>query len=108
MKPTIGRKVWLWVNSGTAVAVRDANQAVDATVIFVGEEDKIDVDYTDHAGQRGVLKDLVLTEPAGSEAHDPSGSTAPYCTWMPYQVGQAKAQEEKEAAKAAADTKAKK
>lgn len=86
MKPTIGRKVWLWVNSGMQTAVRDNAQAIDATVIFVNPEGTIDVDATDHQGQRWVTKNLELRDPTGDEEHDPFGSVAPYCTWMPYQV----------------------
>lgn len=93
IKPTIGRRVWLWTTGSPGVReqhqiVQDAKQAFDATVVFVHPDGRINVSYRDHHGTVSKAEHLDLRDP-GDDGH--GHGSAPYCTWMPYQVGQAKA-----------------
>ena len=90
MTPTIGRKVWLWLNPAQAPegTLLDVKQAFDATVIFVHPSGKINVRFTTHDGQLGGSLNVRLQQPDGSDVHS-SELLEPYCTWMPYQVTQA-------------------
>lgn len=99
MKPTVGRKVWLWTASATNAQAAD--QPFDATVIFVHSPSVVDLQYTNHWGTGGTQKSVPLREPsmpgdgAPESVHgvnDVHGSGETYATWMPFQVGQAKAQ----------------
>jgi hypothetical protein len=92
IKPTIGRKVWLWISTGLMPenTVLDSRQAFDASIAFVHPDGRINVTYADHSGETAAHEDLAIHDPKETDQH--TGGGEPYCTWMPYQVGQAKAQ----------------
>lgn len=93
IKPTIGRKVWLWVSTNMVqpeCVVLDSKQAFDASIAFVHPDGRINVTFADHAGRPGACAVVAIYDPKDSDQH--TGGGEPYCTWMPYQVGQAKAQ----------------
>lgn len=84
--PTIGRKVWLWMPSTNSV--QDSRQAFDASICCVGPNNQINVTYANHWGTMGSLTQLEIRDYADTDCH--GKETVPYCTWMPYQMGQAK------------------
>lgn len=104
IKPTVGRKVWFRNNGsmqklpradgGTAHPVFcGIEQPMDATVIFVHGARMVNLDITDHIGQRFVATSVPLLQ--DDDAIPDMGF---YCEWMPYQKGQAAKVEAKEAA----------
>lgn len=89
MKPTIGRRVWYWPNGVTATdttpfSIIDKAQALDAGVVYVWNDRMVNLDVTDHYGTHHRATSVPLLQPG--EAPPTSGG---YCTWMPYQIGQA-------------------
>ena len=84
--PTIGRKVWLFATA--AACAQDSAQAFDATIIYVHPDGKINVYYVNHWGTAGSFDNVELRDPSASDCH--GKESVAYCTWMPYQVGQAK------------------
>jgi hypothetical protein len=88
--PTIGRKVWLWVSTSQLRpdSVLDSKQAFDASVAFVHEDGRITVTFADHHGRTGTVTNAPIYDPKDTDQHTGGGDS--YCTWMPYQVGQAK------------------
>ncbi len=74
--PTIGRKVWYWPSALEHVTVLDKAQALDATVIYVHDENKINLLITDHIGKVQV-KTLVPINCIDN--------ILPRAEWMPYQ-----------------------
>lgn len=95
IKPTVGRKVWFRNNGsmqklpradgGTAHPVFcGIEQPMDATVIFVHGARMVNLDITDHIGQRFVATSVPLLQ--DDDAIPDMGF---YCEWMPYQKGQA-------------------
>ena len=91
--PTIGRKVWFRPNGVNVIAnkvlqVFDETQALDATVVCVADEQTVNLLVVDHSGESHAAANIMLVQ-AGIQP-PPDGSC--YCEWMPYQVGQARAQ----------------
>lgn len=93
MKPTIGRKLWFWLNGSKIGApgamqphVFDMKQALDATVVLVHDEPKVTVNLSvvDHGGIPHSICSVTLRQ-AGDPV--PNGM---FCEWMPHQVSQAK------------------
>jgi len=92
IKPTIGRKVWYRHDGGPIFAsnkpdlypISHGPQPMDATVIYVYGDRMVNLDVTDHAGNRFTVTSCTLIQ----EGDDPV--TTRYCEWMPYQQGQAK------------------
>ena len=85
MIPTIGRKVWYWGDQGERTYGVD--QAMDATVIYVWGPNCVNLKVVDHAGFDYIRTSVLLREPAPGDCRNGEY----YCTWMPYQVGQARA-----------------
>lgn len=94
--PTVGRKVWFRPNGsmqkmpcadGRVVLPEfcSIEQPMDATVIFVHEPRMVNLDITDHIGQRFVARSVLLLQDG-----DCIPDTGFYCEWMPYQTAQAK------------------
>lgn len=84
IKPAVGRVVWYYPG-GTPQ--RDAGmQPMAATIAYVHSDQLINIGYIDHDGQHGERTSIYLMA-------DPDGTPPPdvisYCTWMPYQMGQA-------------------
>ena len=87
MKPSIGRKVWFY-DSSTFVGM-DPRQAFDATIIYVWSDECVNLKVTDHNGNDRVETSVLLREPQAGDEH----GIGPCATWMPFQVGQARAQQ---------------
>jgi len=86
IKPTIGRKVWLWVGN-EGFAILDPKQAFDATVVFVHPDGKVNLSFSDHEANGPLMAEFVtLRDPQIDDQHGTPGMIA---TWMPYQVTQA-------------------
>ncbi len=94
--PTVGRKVWFRLNGsmqklpcadGRVVLPElcGIEQPMDATVIFVHGNRMVNLDITDHIGQRFVARSVTLLQEG-----DLIPDTGFYCEWMPYQTAQAK------------------
>ena len=89
--PTIGRKVWFWPN-GTHIGVpyieppqcQDLKQAMDATIVFVHNDRRVNLLVVDHIGITWPVNSVFLQQEGDAT---PSGM---YAQWMPYQAGQAK------------------
>lgn len=82
--PTIGRKVWFY--DSYLGACNDVRQPFDATVIYVWSESCVNLDVTDHHGNRHIKTSVPLREPREGDQH----GVEYVATWMPYQMGQAK------------------
>lgn len=91
IKPTVGRVVWFWA-AGRSQEEK-GEQPYAATVAFVHSDTLINISYVDYQGNQGRWSSVLLWQGEGERP------TAPHCSWMPYQVGQAK----KDAAQGAAD-----
>lgn len=92
IKPTVGRKVWyrhpngmiLILPDGTQFSpVQNGDQPLDATVIYVWGDRMVNLDVTDHAGNRFIATSVTLLQ--DGDACFPGA----YAEWMPYQKGQA-------------------
>jgi hypothetical protein len=85
IKPTIGRKVWYWPTNDTSMAVSSADQALDATVIYVHEDGFVNLFIVDHMGAMYSRYRVPLYQgDVDSRPRDHSCAT-----WMPYQREQA-------------------
>jgi hypothetical protein len=78
IKPTIGRKVWFREAAG--------EKEQDATVIDVHGDRCVNLFIVNHTGSAFPMRSVTLVQEGDAV---PDG---PHCVWMPYQVGQAKAQ----------------
>jgi hypothetical protein len=91
IKPTIGRKIWFWPTRFDADAagmqVHDVRQALDASIVLVQSDRKVNLFVVDHAGRSHAVLDVTLRQP---EDNPPPGEAQSYCEWMPFQQGQAK------------------
>lgn len=87
IKPSIGRKVWFWDHSSTTTRYGD-NQAMDATIIYVWSDTCVNLAVTDHAGMQYTRTSVPLRDHREGDKH----GVEYVATWMPYQVGQARAQ----------------
>lgn len=84
--PTIGRQIWYWQNKQV---MDDKSQPYAATVCFVhGEGRLVNIAYYDHNGRPGIMTSCRLMQEGESDY--PEGG---FCTWMPYQIGQARTQQ---------------
>jgi hypothetical protein len=78
IKPTIGRKVWFFSAPGAPEQ--------DATVIDVHGDRCVNLFVVSRIGDTSAHRSVLLVQEG--DALPTAGS---YATWMPYQVGQAKA-----------------
>jgi hypothetical protein len=86
--PTIGRKVWLWIDATELenYNILDARQALDATIVFVKCDGTVTLDVVDHTGSAGVLEDVQLYDYSPEIAHGHDYEFGTLATWMPYRV----------------------
>lgn len=84
--PTVGRKVWFWCGNMNR-EVLDASQAFDATIVFVKPDGTVNVTLTDHLCGRSIAIGRVIRDYSSNDRH--GHGEASFCTWMPYQLGQA-------------------
>lgn len=97
MKPTVGRKVWFWLGK-EPMAHRvgnclDMHQPFDATITYVHPGGaRVNLAVLDHVGTHFTTHRVLLQDPSeGGDAHGGNEETEGLATWMPYQVGQARA-----------------
>lgn len=98
--PTIGRKVWFRHNGVKVGApfgvpqpkVLDSTAPMDATVVYVHSDRKVNLLVVDHIGNTYPVQNVLMLQ--GDESFTP---VEVYCEWMDYQKSQA----EKDAAKVA-------
>lgn len=90
IKPTVGRVVWLW--NAPLGTVKAATQPFAATIAYVYDDQLISVSYVDHNGDQYGARHVKLLQDDQSGIPDPKEGERAYCTWMPYQVGQARQQ----------------
>jgi len=96
IKPTIGRKLWFWktrdaynasaANNHDHTKVLVADQPEDATVVAVWSPGVVNLYVVDHDGVGQARTSVPLLQEGD---HIP---VKDFATWMPFQVGQAKAQ----------------
>jgi hypothetical protein len=89
-KPTIGRKLWLYISTDKMPGALLSNQPLDATVVHVNEDGTVNLCFFTHNGNNGFLPSIPLYDPKESDSHMGGGNH--YATWMPYQAAQAKKQ----------------
>jgi hypothetical protein len=80
--PTIGRQVWYWPRTP-----EPHEQPCAATVAYVHDERHVTLQVVDHEGRARPESNVLLRQP-----EDLAPLDGEYCEWMPFQVGQAKAQ----------------
>lgn len=90
IKPTVGRVVWFWPPVQPQAGIGNVlylGQPFAATVAAVCDEDgrRINISYVDHEGNPWSRRAVELIQEGEAE---PEGGI--FCSWMPYQVGQAK------------------
>lgn len=98
--PTIGRKIYYWASLTTLqsvdATVRDSEQPMDATIVYVDKEtETISVMVFDHHGMSFEDLDIRIAEHGAGDHLQGHDGEQSYCTWMPYQLGQAAAQQTK-------------
>jgi hypothetical protein len=89
IKPTVGRVVWFTPprNSATAGFVaNDPMQPCAAIVAYVWADDMVNLHVIDHNGVGHSRTSVPLIQP-----DEPKPEDGFFCSWMPFQVGQAKA-----------------
>ena len=95
IKPTIGRRVWYWPSSfdkgrlgnkpTTVMQVADSSQPCDAGIAYVHSDNMINITVADHNGNMHSRTSVLLLS-----TDDPKPQDSAYCTWMDYQLQQAK------------------
>jgi hypothetical protein len=106
--PTIGRRVWYWPSAFDMGHLKDRPQSIimsnelqpcDAGVVFVHGEKLINITVADHNGNMHKRTSVTLVQPG-----DVAPASGGYCTWMDYQVDQAKKTETSEVLTKPTDT----
>lgn len=100
IKPTIGRKLWYWdsaekFNAAQALGLEHSEVAMDvqpedATIVGVWSPSLVNLYVINHGGTPRAETSVQLIQEGD---HIPTGR---FCTWMPFQVGQAKVQAAKD------------
>ncbi len=87
--PTIGRKVWYRPSQedlgASGMTQHNPDQAFDATVVYVWNDNCVNLSILDHAGEDWRRTCVAINNTEGASA---------WAEWMPYQIGQAKKHEE--------------
>jgi hypothetical protein len=90
IKPTIGRVVWFWPSTVTGGAeyfcYHDNKQPCAAQVVYVWGDACVNLQVLDQNGRAHSFTSVPLIQEGEPR---PDGY---FCEWMPYQIGQAKAQ----------------
>lgn len=90
---TVGRKVWFHPHKSDPL--HDGGpQPFDASIAYAWSDRMINISVADHNGVMTNRTSVALVQPGDEE---PVGQS--YCTWMPFQVGQAQSQQAGEAQK---------
>lgn len=85
IKPTIGRVVWYYPGGKTQLQ----SQPLAALIAYVHSDTCINIGYFDRNGVSWSQTSVALEQEPGDADWSYS-----FCTWMPYQVSQAKKHEE--------------
>lgn len=83
IKPTVGRVVWAFRPFHTG----DVNQPETAQIVYVHNDRLVNIAGFNHDGVPFKHRNVVLVQEG-----DPKPDGENFVTWMPFQVGQAKAQ----------------
>lgn len=87
--PTIGRKVWYFVNNKAGlngIVSHDLTKPLDVNIVYVWSDTCINIAGFDHNGTPFARTSVPINIENG-------GGSSAWCEWMPYQQGQAKAAE---------------
>lgn len=90
IQPTVGRKVWFYLNGMQALSTpitAYSDQPMDATIVYVHSAAMVNLFVVDHAGRPHSLTSVPLLSPENEDAQRPY--TGFYAAWMPYQIRQA-------------------
>lgn len=93
IRPSIGRKVWFWPNSYEFNEAKlmgfegSAPQPEDACVVYVHSDRCVNLRVSNHVGETRAETSAFLLQEG-----DPVPQHGGFATWMPFQVGQARAQ----------------
>lgn len=79
IKPTVGRIVWFYVN-------HEAKDPRAAIIAKVHNDGLVNLGVFDEDGGNFPYRNVPLVQ-----ENEPVAFGVPFCTWMPYQIGQAKA-----------------
>lgn len=84
--PTVGRVVWYWPgpNDSGNYPHSEPRQPHAATVAYVWSDHMVNLSIVDHSGNQYSRTSVRLVQPG-----DDNRPVHGYCSWMPYQVGQA-------------------
>lgn len=96
IQPTIGRKVWYrpsaYDKAGRFGMQHYGDQPLDATIVAVWGDRCVNLKVIDHAGTDFAITSTRLLQEGDEPPKDEDGNNlGSYAEWMPYQVGQAKA-----------------
>lgn len=90
--PTPGRAVWYYPSqdeiNAKQFACNDPSQPLAATVAYVWGDRMVNLSVLDQNGNQFRRTSVALVQPGDEPKHTSEG---PFATWMPYQIGQAKA-----------------
>lgn len=89
IEPTVGRVVWYYLYEHQRAGRTEPFAAMIASTSAMKRD--VNIGYLDHAGNHCSMQDIPLVQD-GEQI--PDDSPRGYCTWMPYQIGQAKKTEE--------------
>ena len=84
--PTIGRVVWFWPESPGGPTQK---QPFAALVVYVWGDRMVNLAYFDANGQHGAATSVTLLQD-----DDVPLANGYFCSWMPFQLGQAKSQQD--------------
>lgn len=90
IKPTVGRIVWYHKDKSQTEIVQYEDTPLAAIVCMVWSDRVVNLRVIDANGQAWPVTSVELIQEGETI---PGGSR--YCTWMPYQIGQAKKEEGK-------------
>lgn len=96
IKPTVGRVLWYYPRDDDSGAKPSPGQPLAAVIAAVWTDTCVNIAYFDANGVQWSKQSVLLIH---GDAHPEQG----YAAWMPYQKGQAKAQEAGESAAQRAD-----
>ena len=89
IKPTVGRKIHFWpaiahLDALGSLARSDQASPLDASIAYVWNDRLVNISFADQNGKMGSATSIRLLQD-----DDKTNAGESFCTWMPYQVGQA-------------------
>lgn len=93
IKPTVGRVLWFYAGRGDRF-LQQGQSPFAAMIAKVISDKRVNLSVLDSDGIPNPRLNVSLIQPAPEVGKDPP--LEDYCTWMPYQVGQAAKTEELE------------